>query len=41
MPEPVAPKPATPEDLAEALVFAPTYSGRKKIGDSDESVELR
>jgi hypothetical protein len=41
LPEPVGSKPATPEDLAEALVFAPRYSGRKKIRASDESVELR
>jgi hypothetical protein len=36
MPEPVDLKPATPEDLAEALAFALRYSGRKQVRDSGE-----
>ena len=33
---PVDLKPATPEDLAEALAFALRYSGRKQVRDSGE-----
>ena len=36
MPEPVDLRPATPEDLAEALAFALRYSGRKRVRDSRE-----
>jgi hypothetical protein len=35
MPEPVDLTPAT-QDLAEALAFAPRYSGRKRVRDSGE-----
>ena len=34
VPEPVDLKPATPEDIAEALAFALRYSGRKQVRDS-------
>ena len=36
MPEPVDLRPATPEDLAEALAYALRYSGRKQLRDSGE-----
>ena len=36
MPVPVDLKPATPEDLAEALAFALRYSGPKQVRDSGE-----
>jgi len=35
-PEPVDLKPATPEDLADALADALCYSGRRQVRDSGE-----